>query len=452
MNDKVKNVLKYVSRYLIILIIALCAFLAVTLIPTRYIEKSVISSVNSQLESRYKVQILNKCVVFDTYTDALMLSTAYSLDNKNPFESMLACRSNYISGYTTDVSLDVFEGENVLNERFDILSFENLLRGHLVKSYEYARYWQGYLTILKPLMITFDYHSIILINYIVNYLLIFYFIYLMHKKGIKKSYIFAIIISFIAIDGLVIFSCLEESITVTIMLISTVYLLEKNTKNIYKYMMTVGILTSFFEWLTTPIFTYILPVLIYIILRKKENASLKEIVKIVIKTGIFWCIGYLTMWASKWIIVDMFYNKGLIRTALREAMYRTDVLYYSPITVILSNFGFLGFIVAFYFIAILLINGVYTIYYKIRYKKLDERLKYNLLFTLLSFIPVVWQIIFTTHSFTHAYFVYRDYYITILFAQMILLNLLSKFKNKKIVYSIYTIITIVIIILNYIII
>lgn len=446
-----KNILKYIKRFILVLCIFLVMYFIVTLIPTKFIEKSVKDSIMDGLEPRYEVNILNKNILLDTYTDALMLSTAYSLDPRNPIESFLSSRSNYKPGETKEVISDSHERKDTITLKFFIPDFIDFMDGKIVTSYEYAKYWHGCIVVLKPLMMLFNYNGLRIINFIVNYILLIYLVYLMYRKKIKIGYILAILISIIAIDIPIVFYCFEESITVTIMLIASIILLERGTKNINLFMMTVGMSTIFFEYISTPIFTYGFPIIIYILALEDEDNDFRNIISLVIKTGICWSLGYLLLWGSKWIIVDLLYDKELIATALKEAMYRTDTLSFNILEVIKDNLHYLGRIVSIYTVVIFATNIIYTIYYKIKNKKLSKMLKCNLIYSLLSLIPIIWWIVFANHSITHAYFTYRDFFISIMCVELMFVNYIEKSKNKKLWYMLYVVLNVLVIVANYII-
>lgn len=446
-----KRVLKYIKRFIFVLCIFLSMYIIVTLIPTKFIEKSVKNTIIEGIEARYEVNILNKTILLDTYTDALILSTAYSLDPKSPIESFLLSRSNYKPGETKEIISDSHEKKDTITLKFLIPDFIDFMNGKIVTSYEYAKYWHGCITILKPLMMLFSYNGLRVTNFVINYILFVYLIYLLYKKKIKIGYILAIILSIIAVDIPIVFYCFEESITVTIMFIASIILLERGTRNINLFMMTVGMSTIFFEYISTPIFTYGFPIIIYILTLKNEDKSFKEMIKLVFKTGICWSLGYLILWVSKWILVDLLYDRGLILTALKEAVYRTDTLSFNILEVIKDNLYYLGRVVSICTIVVFAINILYTMFYIVKNKKLSSMLKNNLIYILLFLIPIIWWIVFANHSITHSYFTYRDFFISIICAELILVNYIERTKNKKIWYMLYVILNIVVIIGNYII-
>lgn len=68
-----------------------------------------------------------------------------------------------------------------------------------------------------------------------------------------------------------------------------------------------------------------MPLTIYCLnLQKVRNITWQETLKIIILSSIAWGLGYGLIWLAKWIIVDILYGKGMIKTALEQSMYRSE--------------------------------------------------------------------------------------------------------------------------------
>ena len=111
MNSKVKNILKILFKYVcitfILIGIYIISMLIVSLIPSSWMKNHVKESSETLYKDDEKVTIDLKYKeenIF-TFTDALMINTAYSIDSKNPASFMLA-RKNYIPGQTKKVYSD----------------------------------------------------------------------------------------------------------------------------------------------------------------------------------------------------------------------------------------------------------------------------------------------------------------------------------------------------------
>jgi len=86
-------------------------------------------------------------------------------------------------------------------------------------------------------------------------------------------------------------------------------------------------LTCYFDFLTTPIITLLVGTITLILLNNKKE--LKTNIKILIKTSIFWGLGYGLMWILKWAIADFMYNKDTFATAMYQLIFRTSSYEYN---------------------------------------------------------------------------------------------------------------------------
>ena len=75
---------------------------------------------------------------------------------------------------------------------------------------------------------------------------------------------------------------------------------EKNAIPIY--FCGIGMLTSYMDFLTYPVVTFGLPMIIVVVLA--QEGILEKLKKIIV-CGISWCVGYAGMWGGKWLIGDL---------------------------------------------------------------------------------------------------------------------------------------------------
>ncbi len=107
-----REVIKICLKYLIIYIILISSFLLLltvtSLIPTDIIEENVkeTSELLVSQKNKFYVPLRKWNMMYDNYTDALMINTAYSIDNTKPFYSAMVARKNYIPDVTKKVYED----------------------------------------------------------------------------------------------------------------------------------------------------------------------------------------------------------------------------------------------------------------------------------------------------------------------------------------------------------
>ena len=320
-----KNIFKYILIISILIIIYLIALCVVSLIPSEKMELNVKQSsetLNEQTNNFFIWSILkNKYIKFDNYTDALMINTAYSIDYKHPFESCLLCRKNYIPGITQKVYTDtVYELKSASKyEEIDqVAELNDTVNKDIIESFEYARYWHGYLVPLRILLCFFNITGIRILYTIILVILFGVLLYFIYKKlGSIIMVIFGV--ALICIEYLYIGFSLQGSSVFFIMMISSIYLLYnyKKIKDYNKFFLIIGSITCFFDFLTVPLITLGVPFAILFLLKQKEERDfvLKEIILLILKIIISWSVGYTITFVLKWIITDLVLNKTVMQTS-----------------------------------------------------------------------------------------------------------------------------------------
>ena len=184
-----KKIIKYITVFLI-MIIMFCTILTLTsAIPKQFIEKKVNESAEilTQQKDMFFVLIRFKKIymLFDNYTDALMINTAYSINSKTPFYSAIVARKNYIDGTTEVIHKDEvgeLKSDSKYEELTQVGDLNDTLNNNTKESFEYARYWHGYLILLRPLLIFFNITQIRIISYVILACLALVLLYKIYKK------------------------------------------------------------------------------------------------------------------------------------------------------------------------------------------------------------------------------------------------------------------------------
>lgn len=191
-----KKIIKYVLVFLSPLLIFFSLLLVSSLFSSSMIEHNVIkSSITLSKEGNiYKFFPWSR-VVNNNYTDVLMINEAYSIDNKNPLYSCMSVRKNYKESITKYSCSDITGDSISLNSlRYDpVGELSEFLNGNIDTSITYARYWHGYLPILRVLLIFFDISEIRMILLIIFVILFVWLLKLIKDKiGLIEAIIFAL--------------------------------------------------------------------------------------------------------------------------------------------------------------------------------------------------------------------------------------------------------------------
>nr|MCR5422676.1 hypothetical protein [Bacilli bacterium] len=184
----------------------------------------------------------------------------------------------------------------------------------------------------------------------------------------------------------------------------------------YLFFTIIGMITSYMDFLTYPIASLGIILLLVLI---KEKLPFQEAIKRILVCGICWAFGYGIMWASKWMLAAVITGKDVIKNALDQAVYRTSDYTWDPnkkITRISAIREALGAyetgsvikIIAFNFviaISIFIYNCLGT--KKDSFNALLKRSLNYLPILGLSFIPFVWYLVLANHSLIHTFFSFR---------------------------------------------
>lgn len=417
-------------KYALVFVILICTYIiALTItstIPSKAMKNNVIKSSEILKEEgeNHPINIGYKNVYNFLFTDALMINTAYSVDSKTPLESALLARKNYIPGQTLlvheDQQYNLGASENYVDEKGNVFQtgeLYGLMHGeNITDSYEYARYWHGYLVLLRPLLVFTSYSGLRITFLGLMIALIILLMYLLIKKlNIRIAIIF--LLGLMSANIFVTTQAINEIIVFFIAIIASIYMLLKKEidKNIGINFFVIGSITVFMDLLTAPLVTLGIPLIIYFLLAETKNKTIKENIIIFIKLCLCWTIGYGLTWGAKWAITSMLCNRPIIQNAITQAKYRTNATKISFVTVLRRNIQFLSenvFIITFYII----LAGI-IIKFIINRKKtinIKENLKIALPYMLIAILPFVWYFVLKQHSLMHSFFTYRIFCITII--------------------------------------
>lgn len=424
------NSIKIVSKYLLIffsaVILGIVLLVLVSLIPKKYIEKNVILSalyLEEEGEIVYKETLTkqfwkNARITYNhNSTDAIMINNVYSIDRNNILESILLARRNYIPGITTNVVKNKIGDLSFNTEYNSIFSptkelADIVINKSNIDSYEYARYWHGYIVILNILLLFFD---IIQIKKLMTLILLVAFLfltYLLYKK--RPIYAIAFALSFISVNILSWGGILQGMFVMIIAMILSIFIALKKipTNKLNTVLFVTGILTAYLDFLTTPIVTFLLPMIILNIF-KDDNTSLKEEIFNNIKSGLAWLFGYCAFFIAKWVVVDLICQTDIIKNSFEQIGYRMDSgkTHNIRIKALINNVLFSINIIYIIICSLALISYTFNAITKGKKYILNTK---NVLYCIYGIIPIIWYAIFAQHSFQHFHFTYRTIVITIL--------------------------------------
>lgn len=391
---------KYIWKSLLILLGGVIGgYLLLVLVfclPVGRVHNNVLKSAES-FDGEYTMLINdNLAARTDDWTDALMLLTAENSYDRNPFTGSIY--AYHLS--RTDAVPHVL-----------IKNLENPENA----SSQYSRYWHGYLLFLKPLLMFFTYGQIqVLISFIVLALIVAV-VYVLQKKKMSE-FIVPYGITIAVLYPLTISISMQFFTVFAIFNLAILYILCRHEKmmqnNSYFYVfLVIGILTCYFDFLTYPLVTLGIPLVVWLIVanRKKMMKMGKNILQIII-ASVGWAVGYFGIWVGKWAWGSLITGENLFRSAMDAAENRAsasafsgEISRFSPIAhafkVIFSEPVCVILVLAIIVVVILLIMKKIKIS---RTKALN-----NLWLFVVAMMPLAWYIVFANHSESHIFFTYR---------------------------------------------
>ena len=399
------NVLKYIAVFIMTVAVAAALLVAAALIPRDAIRNNMTESAEFLRDGELfgeKIKGVDGSKI-DRYADSILLGIAYQYDSGHPLESVM--KSAY---YYTE-----YQNENV--------NLYDAVTGGYEANQQYMRYWHGSIAVVRPLMMFFNIQQIYIINAVIIAGLTAWLMVILIRN---KAYLPAVA----AACGLVLTSSwyvpmsLEYTWTYIIMLfascIGTFRAFKGNMRDTGLFFMITGMITSYMDFLTTETLTLLIPLLliIWIDIRNEGHADVKKILKSVL----FWSIGYIGMWLMKWGLAAvilrenvMSYITGHVRERLGGDIGIAPWRYYvGAVTRNIRHlfpweYGPAGIAGGVFII----LGAIYTGYV---YKRKNINKCNIYIYLILAIIPYIRYIVLHNHSYVHSFFTYRAQMATIM--------------------------------------
>lgn len=330
----------------------------------------------------------------------------------------------YASGSMLDNLTDrIIICETMVNENCSPIS--NAMSGN-----GYSRYWHGYLSWVRPMLLVFSYLDI-------RYILMFVFMFLLaacilglnDRLGRASAWIFTLCMTlayFIMIPWSLQF-CEVFLITMGAVL----YVLKRYDSSwgvfaVGEMFLVIGMITQYLDFLTAPLLTLGMPLVVILLLNIRENGRETSFRNwaILIHSCITWAIGWALSLAAKLVIGTAVLGRNIIEDAFNQVAFRVngnEASKTSRITAIIKNIyssmPFSNVIGKGEKKAIVLVGIVYILLFAaiiflwIKYRKKSMWITYLPVFAA-GFLPIAWFIVMSQHSQVHFFYTYRIMLIT----------------------------------------
>lgn len=393
----------------------LCAVYA---LPTDRIDKNVQQSARTiREEGTYPKLSQWFTSQLDNYTDSIMLlEAAYDSNTSILNQSMSAYRGRMEGKHPAKTLIAHY----VQGEAFDSVA-------------SYSRYWHGYLLFLKPLLQVMDYHSVRILNGVVQTLVTAMICFLLVRRSMSV-YVIPFLITYGMLMPVALAKALQYSSCfyafsagVLALLLIKKEALDLRAKWVF---FCVGIGTAFFDLLTYPIAAYGIPAVFCLALTESE--SLKKRIGNLIRNGIFWVVGYGGMWFAKWVFASVVTGENVIAVGTDALMNRTSNIGADGIEQI-NLLSCEGINYAKFFTTpvtgLLIIFVLYFAVQCIRKRReltLGSTGKKALPYIVAGLAPVVWFAVAANHSQTHAWFTNKACAVSVLALCFALISVIHK--------------------------
>lgn len=337
----------------------------------------------------------------------------------------------------------------IVDNHTDMLMYESLIPNRdyynavqaSVSINQYPRYWHGYQVLLRPLTLVFQVQELRYLGMIMFYLLFFWSAYEVAQKT-KPVNAMLYVLSVASGYLVAVTTCFQYLTTFYVLFISVIVLLRRyDRKGIAGYALfffVVGMIENFFDFLTYPIITLGIPLVLLLWLRiRDERTDLKNNLGLMFRASLAWFFGYALTWIAKWIIATVVLGVRYFWRTMSVVQYRLKGSEEEP----LDRIGTLqrnlkawmnvqdGGIITWSKVALLVL--IVFLILAIRKKLKDLRTVGSYIpILIVALYPYIWYLVMSNHSQIHFWYTYRAQLVT-LFSGLIFMTGILRDKEEK---------------------
>lgn len=254
----------------------------------------------------------------DNYTDALMMNISM-IDENGPVNSTIRARH-----YTPDANNPV----GSLAARVEAGPGVEL-------THSYIRYWQGYVSVLRPAFLLVTYSGWRIANALVLLaLMVGCVVQIGRRVSWGSAVVFAL--TMVAVAPPVIFSSLQFSTVYYLALLGVLAVLYLADRYPYhrwdiELFLGLGIATAFFDFLTAPVLTLGIPFAVLLARRLATGSADRDSAESdgggawmpAVRTIPAWGIGYVGFWAVRWVTNAIFIDPNALNDIMGAIAQRS---------------------------------------------------------------------------------------------------------------------------------
>ncbi len=393
-----RKILTFLFLPFLAAIVGSVLLLGAALIPQSYVQDDAQRSVTEMKKCGQYQNAFNpgySTYQMDNFTDALILMSAYNL-NTEDLESVLTNPKHH-------------DSENVNM----ITSLHEVVNEDAENELTYVRYWQGFRLFVRPLLTVFSYFEIRRITAFVFFTLFAVAIAMIYKKTNLKTAL-CLGLALALVNPAVVSHSLQFSTCFLLTFVFIIFVLWK-TEWVRKHLMTTfclfGILTMFFDFYSTPILTYGMPILVLLALASETD----NFWKISGKALGGWLYGYGMMWIVKLLFATLFtgingFKDGFTSFAGRTGITQVEGLHanYSVSGALKAVWTsvFPGWESSYVYWGMMLLLLVALVLLFVFAGK--QGVKRELAYLMIALLPILWFSIAAQPTSIHAFFQHRS--------------------------------------------
>ena len=279
----------------------------------------------------------------------------------------------------------------------------------------YARYWHGYLFILKPLLLIWNVSEIRVIFYfVISILIVSNALLIAWLRRAASGVAFAF--SFFACAYPAASFSLSLAFSFIISLLANLVVIRAARPgrhlDVMQMCYIVGAITVYCDFLCTPLITLGIPLGTYIYLRASstEKVNARKTLGIVLGSCIAWVCSYAMLWASKWVLSTIVLQQNVIADAMSQLFLRTD-LDAGRFNAVNVNYAVLRPV----WIVVICIGCFFLVRALLFQRELLKQKGVSfLILTLIALLPFCWYCILSNHSTVHYWFTWRAQIVSLL--------------------------------------
>ena len=192
----------------------------------------------------------------------------------------------------------------------------------------YARYWHGYMVLLRPMLLLYDYYQIRYINMFAFFLLLGVTLRQMDRRMgavAAGAFLFSLIACYLTVIPM----SMQYSPAFYVMLFAVLAMVSHSSPmrdaELPLLFMTVGMVVCFLDLLTVPLLTLGMPLLcwIHLDLRARPERDVRVRMKLMLSCCVAWTLGYGLCWACKWVMASLALGENVVADAIDSILFRT---------------------------------------------------------------------------------------------------------------------------------